>query len=233
MKSDLEMELWKVEWYSPLYVEKYLMRTSKTVDKSVIEAGTQYQKTREIRLGRAMALCLYAMTGEWCFVTLPSREPPDLCILAKDTKKNTIPTVYKVEATTYIGNPKENLLEHLKKTGKITGKQQMDETDTILVNIGIGLEPGYQPLIDYLNSINAKYRVWALQDVSREGTTYALFTKIFPIFEQVEINLGLAGIQFQKECPMERVKLNQTGKTKSGTVTKMENVIETNPWSNY
>lgn len=229
-RSDLEMELWKAEWYSPLYVEKYLLKESKIASPDHFDTETKYQKAREIRLGRALALCLYDLTSDCCFVTLPKNEPPDLCILAKNFKKNLPPMIYKVEITTYIGSPSKGLLEHLQDSEKITGKHQFNETDIVLVNIGIGLQPDYEPLIKHLYSIKAPYSIWAMQDASRNGTTFSLFTIIYPRFQQIEVNLGLAATRFQSECQIERLQLNRTGESLSGTITKTEKVKESIPW---
>lgn len=234
MTSDLEMKIKNIVWYSPIYIEKHLQRTYKAVDRETFETHQKYKRAREMRLGRVLALCLNAFQGSdyQHFVGLPPTDPPDFCIVGKKIGTKEPPMIYSVEATTYIGSPKKDIVTHLVDADKFPkDHHNFGETDIILINIGIGLTPDLHTLNAYLKEIKAPYMVWSLQDVSRDGTTIGLFTEVYPNFRQIEVNVALEGIKLQSKQPaMERITLVKSGPTKSGTITEMNSIPDKIPW---
>jgi hypothetical protein len=234
MISDLEMKFKDLPWYSPIYIERYLHKEYKKVGLDVFNTSTKYQKAREIKLGRILALCLNAMKeseGQLHFVSLPPSDPPDICVVGKKLGTKDIPLIYAVEETTYIGEPKQSIVDHLVAANKTpSDHHNLGEKEVLLINIGIDLNPDLCELRKYLISIKAPYGVWTLQDVSRDGDTIALFTEVHPDFRQIEVNVGFEAVKLQSKTEIERITLVRSGPTKSGTIDSIDNIPEKAPW---
>lgn len=230
--SETEMRLRNLIWYLPSYVFSYLYNKHKNFQSDELEKKTEYQKAREMRIGSILALCFYHWHDIPHYVAIPDSDPPDLYIAGIETTKDKKPIqIMSVEVTTYLTLEK-SLKQQLVESGKTPKHHLFDENTIILVNVGVGIDPDYIELQLYLAQINAPYEVWCLQDVDKEGTTYAHFTRIASegvASDEICIVPTLEKLEARKE--MDRIKFRKSGESRAGIVEEAHDIPNQEPWN--
>ena len=183
-------------WHSPVNVYWHLDKLSKEVDPVAIEKNREYQLAREARIGAMLALAMFQKLGKPTYLQLYRPDPPDLLLMQQS--KTGQRDITQIEVTSYVGSPKETLLEQLIRKKIKPGINLYSENYIFLVNVGIGLNVNYRELRDYLNSNKIPFPVWTLQEKSLHPDTVAKLIIVNPKIYETEINIGEAEDTFSK-----------------------------------
>jgi hypothetical protein len=117
-------------------------------------------------------------------------DSPD-AFLARLVSKDTYETA-PVEITFYGGNrigpPKKSLEDKLSEVG---GKfYKLPDGYWLLIHIGKGLKVNHQVIANKLLTINAKFNVFSIQEISDKPDTIARFVAYNPKLEAYNVNIG-------------------------------------------
>lgn len=157
-------------WYSPVRVLYDYTALVSLHGADIIHEKRKYKKVIEARAVAALCLGLYETTGHPWFMQMSSIDPPDSVIMRLSPNDTGTLEKVRIEVTGYFQHngvqPKETLLEQLKKTKIFSSHHKYDATYAILVEVGYGYEIDYWEIHTYLNSIDAPYQVWIIQYTS-------------------------------------------------------------------
>jgi len=179
-------------WYSPLNVYWHLQKLQQKVAPEYIEKRREYQIVREARIGAVTALAMFELTGKPAYIQLYKPDPPDVLVLQPSNKIKGQMDISLLEITTYVGQPKDTLLEQLKRTKCPPNFHKYSERYVIVVNVGIGLEAQFEPIRKYLNENKTPFPVWTLQQISNYPDTLAELVIINPETKRIKVNVGEA-----------------------------------------
>ncbi|MDD2732263.1 MAG: hypothetical protein PHI53_03670 [Candidatus Pacebacteria bacterium] len=185
-------------WHSPLNVYWHIQELTKKVGAEAIENKSGYKSVREARIGAVMALVMFQRMGKPTYVQLYKPDPPDIILMQPSRELKGQLDIVLVEVTSFIGDPKESLLEQLKRTKTKPGIHTLSGEYILVVNVGIGLSVEYKSIKDYLNENNTPFPVWAVQQISSYPDTIAKVVIINPEIYEMNVNVGEAAYLFGK-----------------------------------
>lgn len=186
-------------WHSPLNVYWHVQELTKKVGSETIESKDPfYNMVREARVGAVLALIMFARMHKPTYLQLHRPDPPDIIIMQPSKISVGTRDITQVEITTYL-NPRETLLDQLKRKKIPLGRPVFSENYILLVNVGIGTIVDPKPIKDYLKHNKNVFPVWLLQEKSAHPDTIAKLVMIHPeeIFE-IEVNVGKAAHDLQE-----------------------------------
>lgn len=179
-------------WHSPLNVYWHIQKLAEKVGAEVIEKERKYQPVREARVGAVMALTMFKRMKKPTYLQLYKPDPPDIILMQPSRLKKGQLDITLVEITSYIREPKESLLDQLKRSKIKPGIPYLSENYILTVNVGIGLDVEYEPIRDYLNE-NKKlfpYPIWTFQQISNYPDTIGRVVIINPELIVMDVNIG-------------------------------------------
>jgi hypothetical protein len=179
-------------WHSPLNVYWHIQKLTEKVGADAIEKQNKYKSVREARVGAVMALVMFKRLNKPTYLQLYKPDPPDVILMQPSKTKKGQLDITLVEITSYIREPKESLLDQLKRNKIKPGISNLSENYILAINIGIGLETDYEPLRDYLNA-NIKlfpYPIWTFQQISSYPDTIARVVIVNPEIITMDVNIG-------------------------------------------
>lgn len=175
-------------WHSPTNVYWHIQKLSEKVDAKSLETRREYQMVREARVGAVVALAMFKKLGKPTYIQLYKPDPPDLILMQQN---GVTKDITQVEVTRYAGEPKETILEQLKRKDP-QGFHKYSENYILVVNLGIGMKVDFEPVRDYLNSNKTPFPVWVVQEKSNYPDTIARLVIVNPKIYEMEINIGEA-----------------------------------------
>jgi len=179
-------------WFSPLNVYWHIQKLTERVGVEAVEKERKYQSVREARIGAVMALMMFKRMNKPTYLQLYKPDPPDVILMQPSQLKKGQLDITLVEVTSYIRKPKESLLDQLKRSKIRPGIPYLSEDYILVVNVGIGLEIGYEPLRDYLNENKNlfPYPIWTFQQISNYPDTIARVVIVNPKIITMDVNVG-------------------------------------------
>lgn len=225
---DNMIELGKV-WHSPVNVYRHIRELTKKVGTKAIESKNEYKSVREARIGAVIALVMFQSMKIPTYVQLYKPDPPDVILMQRSEKVKGQLDITLVEITSFIGRPKESLLEQLKRTKTKPGIHTLSEKYILAVNIGIGLSVRYEPIRDYLNENNTPFPVWTIQQIPGRPDTTAGVTIINPELREMDTNIGEAAHVFKQLGLSDVLHTKRVGKPESVRLEKMGEFHQA-PW---
>lgn len=216
-------------WHSPLNVYWHIQKLTEKVGTEAIENRNEYKNVREVRIGAVMALVMFQTMGKPTYVQLYKPDPPDVILMqpSKDVKGQL--DIILVEITSFIGDPKESLLEQLKRTKTKPGIHTLAEEYILVVNVGVRLNVDYKSIRDYLNENNTPFPVWTIQQISNYPDTIAKVVIINPELREIDINVGEAAYLFEKSGGSNVLQTRMVGRVESVRLEKAEKFYQA-PW---
>lgn len=185
-------------WHSPTNVYWHIQKLTKDVGVDAIETRGKYQNVREARIGAVVALAMFVRLRKPTFLQLYKPDLPDVILMQPSREVIGQKDITQLEITSYVGKPRESLLEQLKRTKTPPGIHLYSENYILLVNIGIGLEIDYEPIRNYLNDNKTTFPIWTLQEKESYPDTIARVVVVNPEIYQMDINIGEAVYVFDK-----------------------------------
>ncbi|MBU2564241.1 hypothetical protein KKA23_01540 [Patescibacteria group bacterium] len=218
-------------WHSPVNTYWHIQKLIKKIGYDVVDKKTEYQNVREANVGFVMASILFQRTGEPTYLQLYKPDPPDVILMQPFIEPKGTNLLYLVEITSYIGEPKESLLEQLKRTKVKPNINTLSEEYILAVNIGIGLnvESEYKLIRDYLNKNEIPFPVWTIQETQRRPDTIARVVIINPKIKKINVNIGEAIDLFKKSGKPDVLYSRRVSKPELVRLEKSEKCHEA-PW---
>lgn len=196
-------------WHSPINVFWHLKKLTDKVGIKAIESKRNYQSVREARIGAVAALSIFKSTGKPTYLQLYKPDPPDIILMQQDRSTGER-EITQLEITTYLTETRDSLLDLIKRKDPI-GTHKYSDNYILVVNIGKNLNPNFEQVRDYLNSNDAPFPVWAVQEISSYPDTIAELTIINPDIYQIQINLGEAAHVLNIVAPYGVIHSRRTG----------------------
>lgn len=212
-------------WHSPTNVYWHIQKLTENVGEEAIEKQGKYQNVREARVGAVVALVMFKRLGKPTFLQLYKPDPPDVILMQLSKKNIGQRDITQLEITSYIGEPRESLLEQLKRTKTPPGIHIFSENHILIVNVGVGLKVDYDPIRRYLNKDKIPFPVWTLQEKESYPDTIARVVIVNPEIYQIDVNVGESVHNFEK--------LKFPGVIRSKRVSKVELVRAEPSGRNY
>lgn len=178
-------------WFRPDEAYFESQKQAKGINLDEIEWNGKYKRIRELRDLAIFGLSFYTMQEYPCFVQMNGLSDSPDAFLTRVVSKDTYETA-PVEITFYgrnrVGLPEKSLEEKLSQIG---GKlHKLPEGYWLLVHIGKNLQVNHQAITDKLLSINAKFNVFSIQEISNDPDTVARFVAYNPKLEVFDVNVG-------------------------------------------
>ncbi len=163
----------------------------KGIDPDEIEWNGKYKRIRELRDLATFGLAFYTMQECKCFVQMNKlSDSPDaflMSVVSKDTYE-TAPVEITFYGSGRVGLSEKSLEDKLSEVG---GKfYKLPDGYWLLVHIGKNLQVNHQAITDKLISINAKFNVFSIQEISNHPDTIARFVAYNPKLEAFNVNVG-------------------------------------------
>lgn len=178
-------------WFRPDEAYFKSQEQAKGVDLDEIEWNGKYKRIRELRGLAIFGLSFYAIQQFRFFVQINTlSDSPDafLTRLVSDDTYETAPIEITFYGRSRIGLPKKTLKDKLSERG---GKfYKLPEDYWLLIHLGRNLEVNHQAIADKLLSINAKFNVFSIQEISNHPDTIARFVAYKPKLEALDVNVG-------------------------------------------
>lgn len=216
-------------WHSPLNVYWHLQKLGKTVTQEEFEKKREYQAMREARVGAVTALALFKLTGKPTYVQLYKPDPPDVLLMQPSKEEKGQMDITLLEITTYVGQPRETLLEQLKRTKAPKGFHKYSENYVIVVNIGIGFEVDFEPTRKYLNENGVPFPIWTLQEISNFPDTIAELVIVNPNTKKIRVNVGEAAHEFHSLRLPDILNVRRVAKVDNVRIEEAEKYYKA-PW---
>lgn len=201
-------------WHSPINVYWHLDKLAQKVGQSAIETSGKYKSAREARIGAVVALALFKRTHKPTFLQLYKPDPPDVVLMQPSKSSLGTRDITQLEITSYLGKPKETLLEQLKRTKVPPGINLLSDNYILIVNLGIGINIKYEPIRDYLNENNTVFPVWTVQEKEAHPDTIAKVVIVNPEIYEMNINVGEAAAEFKKSGLPHVIRSKRAGSSK-------------------
>lgn len=179
------------DWLRPDEAYFESQKQGKGIDLDEIEWNGKYKGIRELRGLAIFGLSFYTMQEYRCFVQMNTlSDSPDAflaCVVSDDTYE-TAPIEITFYGGSRIGLPKKSLEDKLSERG---GKfYKLPNGYWLLVHIGRNLQVNHQAITDKLLSMNAKFNVFSIQEISNHPDTIARFVAYNPKLEAFDVNVG-------------------------------------------
>lgn len=219
-------------WHSPRNAYGHVLKAAERVGWQEIERSNAYQRVRETKIAAITALMISDRTGKPTFLQLVKDDPPDARLMQRSTETAGQMDLTDLEITTF--NGKGNLLEQLQSTKVPKAYHILDEHYILVIDVNPGVAVDYKQISEYLESVNAKYPVWAIQEVSNDPDTIARLTIINPLDGKgpsvMDINVGKA----MHDSPVEPAVLfaKRTGSAQNTRIERSE-PYEKPPWESF
>ncbi len=158
-----------------------------------IEWNGKYKTIRELRDLAIFGLSLYAFGGKPFFVQMNTKDPsPDAFVMQESSVEELTANIGPVELTYYgpsrNGKPQQTLLERLTAKG---GKfHKLPPRYALVIHIGPDEVVDHQAITNHLNSINAEFQVFSIQQVSNYPDTISRLTVYRPNCGYLDVNIG-------------------------------------------
>jgi hypothetical protein len=201
-------------WHSPVNVYWHYQRLQEHISQDVLDNTNKYQKVREALVGSVIALSLYQLNKRPSYIQLHEPDPPDVLVLQPSFKVKGQMDISLLEVTSYTGQPKDTLLEQLKRTKCPPNLHIYSENYVVVVNAGIGLEVQFESIREYLNENRTPFPIWTLKQISNYPDTIAELVIVNPDTKRLEINIGEAVYHYQKERFPDVIKIKRAGNVK-------------------
>jgi len=161
------------------------------IDHDEIEWNGKYKSIRELRDLAIFGLSFCTMQEHPCFVQMNTLSDSPDAFLMRPVSKETYETA-PIEITFYgrnrIGLPNKSLEAKLNESG---GKfQKLPQGYWLLIHLGKDLVVDHQAITDRLLSLNAKFNVFSIQEISNHPDTIARFVAYNPRLEAYNVNIG-------------------------------------------
>ncbi len=178
-------------WLRPDQAYFEYQKQASGIDHNEIEWNGKYKRIRELRDLAVLGLSIYTMQEHPCYVQMNTLSDSPDAFLIRPVSTETYETA-PIEITFYgrnkIGLPKKSLEEKLCEHG---GKfQKLPQGYWLLIHIGKDLEIDHQAITNKLLSLNAKFNVFSIQEVSNHPDTIARFVAYNPKLEAHDVNIG-------------------------------------------
>lgn len=178
-------------WFRPDEAYFNSREQAKGIDPDEIEWNGKYKRIRELRGLAIFGLSFYAIQEFRFFVQMNTlSDSPDafLMRLVSDEIYKTAPIEITFYGRSRIGLPEKSLDD---KLSELRGKfYKLPVGYWLLIHLGRNLEVNYQAIADKLLSINAKFNVFSIQEISNYPDTIARFVAYKPRLEALDINIG-------------------------------------------
>jgi hypothetical protein len=178
-------------WFRPDEAYFNYQNEAKAIDPNEIEWNGKYKRIRELRDLAIFGLAYYTMQECRCFVQMNTLSDSPDAFLTRIVSEDTYETA-PVEITFYgsnrVGLPEKSLED---KLSEVRGKfYKLPDGYWLLVHIGKTVQVNHQAITDKLLSINAKFNVFSIQEISNHPDTLARFVAYNPKLEAYDINVG-------------------------------------------
>lgn len=188
-------------WHTPIKAySDYLEEVEKYGLDAVLKQN-KFQKVRETRALAVLCFAMYMQMGIPWFLQLDESEVTDGRIMRFSPTERGSLELLRVEHTAYMRHnngqlPSMSLLDQLKASKTFETRHKFDEHTLILVDLGIGLDKStgvdFDAIATYLQSIDAPYQLWALEEVERTPDTIVQVTLCTPRVAKLRLNIGQA-----------------------------------------
>lgn len=203
-------------WHSPSNVYHHLSELAEKVGETTIQNDPQYQQHRDARVAWVVALAMFAFKKTPFYLQLWKPDPPDARVMRESPTEIGLVELTLLEITRYIGKPRETLLDQLIRSEKLPkGWNKYDEKYILVVNVGIGLEPDYLAIRNYMNEVNIPFPVWAIQEIPGQESTTARLVLIDSKIKDFILNVGRTAQVFRMLKQPDILRLGRTGNVAS------------------
>jgi len=178
-------------WFRPDEAYFNYQEQAKGIDPDEIEWNGKYKRIRELRDLAIFGLAFYTMQEHKCFVQMNTISDSPDAFLMRPVSGNTYEAA-PIEITFYgrnrVGLPKKLLVDKLSEPkGKF---YKLPEGYWLLIHLGKNLKVNYQAITDKLLSMDAKFNVFSIQEISNHPDTVARFVAYSPKLEAFDVNVG-------------------------------------------
>lgn len=178
-------------WFRPDSAYFNYQEQAKGIDPDEIEWNGEYKGIRELRDLAIFGLSFYTLQEYPCFVQMNTfSDSPDafLTRLVSDDTYETAPIEITFYGRNRVGLPKKSLEDKLSEPrGKF---HKLPEGYWLLIHLGKNLKVNHQAVTDNLLSMNAKFNVFSIQEISSHPDTVARFVAYNPKLEVFDVNVG-------------------------------------------
>jgi hypothetical protein len=218
-------------WHSPVNVYWHIQKLIKKVGYDVVDKKPKYQSVRDANVGFIMALIFFEGMREPTYLQLYKTDPPDVILMQPFREPIGTHLLSLIEVTSYIGKPKESLLEQLKRTKTKPGIHTLSKEYILAINVGIGLdvENEYESIKDYLNRNKNPFPIWTIQEIQRHPDTIARVVIINPEIKKFDVNVGKAIYLFEQSKLPDVLYSKRASKPELARLEKAERCHQA-PW---
>lgn len=191
-------------WFSPLRTYTDYLDLAQRVGSDVLMTDRSYERVLEAHSVAILCFALFIADGTPWWLQLCKDDPPDALIMRHSPDVVGDHDILGVEVTSYVRNknglPSDSLLDQLKKTKMFKDYHKYTDHDVILVHLGIGFNPDFGEIQEYMYEIDAPYEAWFIQEVQSAPDTITRMTICNRItLRQRDINIGEAADLMRKQ----------------------------------